>query len=339
MPVNTYSPSREEKRRPASGKQSGSRPAHPVLRLQEALGNRGVHRLLRSGVIQPKLEVSRPGDRYELEADRVAEAVVSMPEPGTSCCHQPAHAGGPRVQRMCSACEEELLLQPKEDAGGTREAAPSIEPHVQHQASAGRPLPDSVRAYFEPRFGYDFSQVRIHTDSNSAAKARAISAKAYTVGSDIVFAQSQFAPETPAGKLLLAHELAHVVQQQAAGSTALQAQSESGVRVFEDCECLMETMNRVNEADTALELAKEETVRAQGNVSDGVAAAGLVCTLGLAGGLAGGAACAAALFAVRRLIRDFEKTAQAQIRAEQAVLDAEANLEACQNSCKEEPQP
>jgi hypothetical protein len=77
----------------------------------------------------------------------------------------------------------------------------------------GQPLPRSERAFFEPRFGYDFSSVRIHTDAHAAEAARVAKARAFTVGEDVVFGAGHFAPETPAGRRLLAHELTHTVQQ------------------------------------------------------------------------------------------------------------------------------
>ena len=79
--------------------------------------------------------------------------------------------------------------------------------------SPGTPLDPATRAFVEPRLGQDFSGVRVHTDAQAAASARAVSANAYTVGRDIVFSEARFAPETPSGLRLLAHELAHVVQQ------------------------------------------------------------------------------------------------------------------------------
>lgn len=79
--------------------------------------------------------------------------------------------------------------------------------------SAGQPLDSATRAFFEPRFGHDFSRVRVHQDARAAASARAVNALAFTAGHDLVFASGQYAPSTTAGRLLLAHELAHVVQQ------------------------------------------------------------------------------------------------------------------------------
>ena len=89
--------------------------------------------------------------------------------------------------------------------------APPLVDEVLH--SPGRPLADDTRAQMEPRFGSDFSQVRVHTDARAAQSARAVGALAYTVGRDVVFGQGHYAPHSNAGQRLLAHELAHVVQQ------------------------------------------------------------------------------------------------------------------------------
>lgn len=80
-------------------------------------------------------------------------------------------------------------------------------------AHGGEPLPGSVRDFFEPRFGQDFSQVRVHADSQAEEAARAVQARAYTLGSHVVFGSGQYAPFTADGQRLLAHELTHVVQQ------------------------------------------------------------------------------------------------------------------------------
>lgn len=88
--------------------------------------------------------------------------------------------------------------------------------------SSGQPLDTSTRAFMEPRFGHDFSRVRIHTDEWAATSAHVVSALAYTVGNDVVFAQGQYNPGTLAGKRLLAHELTHVVQQKAGGARDVQ---------------------------------------------------------------------------------------------------------------------
>src|SRR5581483_5561480 len=91
----------------------------------------------------------------------------------------------------------------------------SVAPPIVHRAlgSAGQPLDTATRTFMEPRFGHDFSAVRVHTDATAVESARAVSAQAYTVGNDIVFDAGRYTPGTPAGQKLLAHELAHVAQQ------------------------------------------------------------------------------------------------------------------------------
>ena len=103
-------------------------------------------------------------------------------------------------------------------------AAPTRDAHsIVHEvvSSEGLPLESEPRRFFESRFGHDFAQVRIHTAPSAAASARALNALAYTVGRDIVFAPGRYAPQTAAGQHLLAHEFAHVVQQNLSHSASL----------------------------------------------------------------------------------------------------------------------
>jgi len=123
--------------------------------------------------------VSDPGDRSEHEADRLADRVLRRPDP-------------PRAEAPLAA---------------TR--APADTPSW---PGTGRPLSSATRNFFEPRFGFDFSRLRIHTDAEAAQSARALNADAFTIGRDIVFGAGRYAPHTSAGQRLLAHELAHVVQ-------------------------------------------------------------------------------------------------------------------------------
>lgn len=95
----------------------------------------------------------------------------------------------------------------------TRQPGPQAPPASGSAPTSGGPLPDGLRSYFEPRFGHDFSRVRIHTDAQAARSAQILGAQAYTLGSDVVLGAGQYAPHTGAGRQLLAHELAHVVQQ------------------------------------------------------------------------------------------------------------------------------
>jgi outer membrane protein OmpA-like peptidoglycan-associated protein len=98
-------------------------------------------------------------------------------------------------------------------------------PPIVHEVlrSPGQSLDTATRAFFEPRFGHDFSRVRVHTDARAAESARAVNALAYTVGRDVVFGAGQYSPNTNAGQQLMAHELTHVVQQR---SSAVQAKAE-----------------------------------------------------------------------------------------------------------------
>jgi hypothetical protein len=178
-----------------------------ILALQRTHGNRYVQRVVAG--IQAKLKVRQPGDIYEQEADRVAEQVMRMPEP--------------RVQRQAEEAEEEEeeeekkkeeeLIQLKENSSTAAEVTPGIENSINSLRGGGQPLPESVRNYFEPRFGYDFSGVRIHTGEKASDTARALNSRAFTIGSDVVFNTENYSPDTEGGKKLLAHELTHVVQQ------------------------------------------------------------------------------------------------------------------------------
>src|SRR5262249_39799184 len=88
-----------------------------------------------------------------------------------------------------------------------KEVGPEIESGISAIEGSGQPLAESTRSFFEARFGSDFSNVRMHKDSYGGRLAEALQAKAFTVGSEIIFGAGQFTPETSAGKHLLAHEL------------------------------------------------------------------------------------------------------------------------------------
>ncbi|BCH34310.1 hypothetical protein MesoLjLc_62400 [Mesorhizobium sp. L-8-10] len=163
-----------------------------------------------SRAVQPKAKLGPVDDPLEREADQIAEAVIGK---GTVAAFGQAPAG--TAQRKCAECEEEETLRRKDDKRvsarpGGRAAAETAAGAV---ATGGMPMSAEARAYFEPRFGRDLSDVRIHTGSRAAGAANAIHARAYTLGSDIAFAEGEYAPAAPVGRLLLAHELAHVIQQ------------------------------------------------------------------------------------------------------------------------------
>src|SRR5882672_8881448 len=167
---------------------------------------------------QPKLAVNEAGDQYEQEADRVAEQVMRMPEPGIPQAKSSLRAvplvqrkcaqceEEEKLQRKCAKCEEEEKLQRKETSGSSQ---PGVAPAIVHEVlnSSGQPLDSATRAFFEPRFGYTFSKVRIHTDRQAAEAAQSVKALAYTVGSHIFFDDNQYASSIASGGRLLAHEL------------------------------------------------------------------------------------------------------------------------------------
>ncbi len=132
------------------------------------------------------LQLSQPGDPAEVEADQVAEKIMRMPN------------------------NESGKLRSESKP----EAWPIQNPAFASQAagSGGVPLDTGLRGFFEPRFGADLSEVRIHSGHTAAESAQAIDAKAFTMGSNIFFNAGEYQPETTSGKHLLAHELAHVRQ-------------------------------------------------------------------------------------------------------------------------------
>lgn len=122
-------------------------------------------------------------------------------------CGTHAMAGG-----ECEECKKNRLGLQRN--ASDRNVVTEVPPVVQEVLrSPGQPLDLSTRDFFEPRFGHDFSQVRVHTDFQAAKSAQAVNALAYTVGRDIVFDADQYAPQSFGGKKLLAHELAHILQQ------------------------------------------------------------------------------------------------------------------------------
>ncbi len=223
-------------------------PLHPFMQLQQALGNQAVLRRMQAGLdhgsihgmhqvqpivgnhgvarrLQTKLKVNTPGDQYEQEADRVAEHVVRMPEPSATAAPR-VSASVSALQRKCSCggsasecakCQEEREQTLHRSASATA-AAQYAPPIVRDVLDApGEPLDAATRAFFEPRFGKDFAEVRLHRDSRAGQSARAVNAQAFTVGNHVAFAQGTYNPTTEGGRQLLAHELTHVVQQRGTG--------------------------------------------------------------------------------------------------------------------------
>lgn len=164
--------------------------------------------------IQPKLTINQPDDPYEQEADAMADKAMRMEQPGIQLKPLPITS----IQRKCAHCEEEeKKMQRKEKNDAETTANHNLENYVGNLNSSGQPLPNEVRNFYEPRFGYDFSNVKVHTDNVAAKSAQSINALAYTSGNNIVFNSNQYSPDTESGKRLLGHELTHVVQQNKTG--------------------------------------------------------------------------------------------------------------------------
>jgi Domain of unknown function (DUF4157) len=162
---------------------------NPLLLLQRAGGNAAVGALLRAGIARAKLSVAPAGDRLERDADRAADAITGK---GSST----------RTQVNAGTGDMELS-----------DAAESVVRNL----GPGRPLESSTRAPFENHFGRDLSSVRVHDGPAASEAADSIQARAFTLGNSIAFRSGEFAPQSKQGQHLLAHELAHTVQQGAAG--------------------------------------------------------------------------------------------------------------------------
>ena len=169
--------------------------------------------------IHTKLKVSQPGDEYEQEADRVAEHIVGIKEPYIPSELSEADE---KINRKYTSCEDEEQQgkirisrnQPTTaDVSNLSQISDNIAADISNTLSqSGSPLDSSTREFMETRFGYDFSNVRIHSDEIANRSAKIVNALAYTVGNDIIF-EGRYNPHTLNGKKLLAHELTHVMQQ------------------------------------------------------------------------------------------------------------------------------
>ncbi len=157
-----------------------------------------------ASTVQPKHTMDEPGDRYEREADRIAEHVVGQ--------HQAADNS---ASVKDSPDSDRPVISPfimRQAEGGTA-VSPKAQQSIRQSRGGGAELPSTLRASMEAAIGVDFGKVRIHTDGNAQALNRSLSARAFTTGQDIYFGSSAFQPSSVAGQKLVAHELAHVVQQ------------------------------------------------------------------------------------------------------------------------------
>jgi len=179
-------------------------------------------------LVQTKLTVGAPGDKYEQEADSMAAKVMTMPD---SAIQQPiqrqtgeeteavqmqplVNSISPLVQRK-SGEEEEVQMKSgaQRASDGSCVASGNVENQLAGSKGGGSPLPDNVRRFMEPRFGADFSNIKVHTDSNAVQMNKEVGAQAFAHGGDIYFG----AGSSPGNNELTAHELTHTIQQGAAG--------------------------------------------------------------------------------------------------------------------------
>jgi hypothetical protein len=145
-------------------------------------------------------------------AQRTSAAPVALTPARAGLLQRKCACGGSAgFSGQCEDCGKKRIGVQRRAAG----PAPGIAPPIVHEVlrSPGKPLDAATRAYMEPRFGHDFSQVRIYADADAARSAEAVSALAYTVGRNVVFGAGKYAPSSAMGRRLLAHELAHVMQQ------------------------------------------------------------------------------------------------------------------------------
>lgn len=192
----------------------------------------------RNSVIQPKLTIGQPGDRYEREADAAANRVMQMGE-GESIRMQPIEEEE-QIQMQCNSCdllermvqtqpmeEEEELIQPMSNAGNQSGVAPDgIHSLIDTTRGTGFQMDSRTLLDMGNKFGTDFSRVNLHTDGNAALLNQQMNAQAFTVGHDIYFNRGKYNPGSQSGRRLLAHELTHVIQQGGAVQPMIQKDGE-----------------------------------------------------------------------------------------------------------------
>jgi hypothetical protein len=175
--------------------------------------------------LQMKLAVSKPGDKFEQEADKMADRVMRLPTPAsTEKEERLQRQADDRLQRAEAPDKKEEKDRIQKTPAGVEKlqrrssgAAPAGEAPtqsaIQSKITGGQPLSSEVRSYMEPRFQADFSSVRVHRDAESASLSSGLSARAFTYQNHIFFSRDQYQPGSSEGKQLLAHELTHTIQQ------------------------------------------------------------------------------------------------------------------------------
>jgi len=175
---STKKPATKRENRPSQTQKTGpfqsfSSPVEQILFFQRTIGNQAVRRLIKSGVLQAKFRIGHPGDIYEQEADSVADSVMRVPEPQVQ---RPMEEEEeliqtkpvieqitPLVQKQVED-EEELQSKP---GSGISNVNPGLESQIQSIKGGGQRLSENDRTFFEPHFGCDFSQVRMHANNQA----------------------------------------------------------------------------------------------------------------------------------------------------------------------------
>ena len=221
--------------------------------------------------VQTKLKIGARNDRFEQEADAVADQVIkgngqtTNGSPQTEINSNPATSNHSEVQRKpifesnadvadadvqkkCAACEEEETVQRSADTEGSADS--TFESGLATSKGGGSPLPTDTRQKMESSMGADFSGVRVHTDSEAAELSNNIGAQAFTHGNDVYFNDGKYNPSTTEGSHLLAHELTHTVQQ---GASTVRGK-------FISASSNTPMIQRNNNADTRLPLDQAEAI-------------------------------------------------------------------------------
>ncbi len=213
--------------------------------------------------VQTELCINRPGDKYEQEANHIAEKIVNTPDqsvqPGEVRFAEKKYGAHsrPLVTPITSGTQKRIEAREKEDQSIPEERAYYKEPQesdiynrLYHRNSGGQPLPNRIRTDLEKNFRADFSRVRVHTDDNATRMSRELGAEAFTYKNNIYFGSNRYTPHTTSGKKLLCHELTHVIQQRGIPNSSLVQRK--GTKQQQAAR-----LKQVN--DAALKAAKKET--------------------------------------------------------------------------------
>ena len=246
-----------------------------IMRLQQTYGNQYVQRLLESVRAQAKLTVGNPNDIYEQEADRVADAVTrsinspvqrqaakeiektQMQEDEEEIQTKPLPSvqkqegdeeviqGKPLTQRQT---EEEIQMQTSDSQFSS--ISENLQNGIRAEQGGGYPLSDNIRKPMEQSFGADFRGVRVHIDSIADKLNKQLSARAFTTGQDIFFREGEYSPGSENSHKLIAHELAHVIQQNGDGVSRTVAQGGAGSRLSTEMSSTIQRLKKDgNEVD------------------------------------------------------------------------------------------